>query len=45
MFSPAEALEGLLVCGLEQLLDALVHDPGRQHLEFVQLADKPDVTQ
>ena len=42
---PAEALERLLVRGIEQLLDALVHNPGRQHLQLVELADDPDVAQ
>ena len=41
---PAEALHGLLVCLLEQLPDALVHDFPVEHLDPVKLSDKANVT-
>ena len=42
---PAKALERLLVGGLDELSDALMHDSCRQHLQLVKLADEPDVAQ
>lgn len=42
---PAKALQRLFVRRSDQLLDALVHDPGGQHLELVQLADEADIAE
>ena len=42
---PAQALEGLFVRGLEELLHTFVHYPGCQHFKLVQLADEADVTE
>ena len=38
---PAEGFQRFLVCSHQQLLDTLVHNPGGQHVQLVQLPDKP----
>ena len=42
----AEALERLFIrAGTQQTVDALVHDPLGQHLEFEELSDEADIAQ